>query len=182
MSITLSNTEKAVIDAANSILDDSMTNGVSNTATPIPPLAGYEKAASAGKPPQDYRPQVTGPFKMALVALMRSVEAFTVVPDGSLSNGWLAFDTTNYNAPGYYKDPLGTVHLQGLVKDGSNNTIFTLPANYRPNKSLIISSISNNGISNTLAEIKIEPNGNIKLLNGDNTWLTLENISFRAYQ
>jgi hypothetical protein len=34
---------------------------------------------------------------------------------------------------GFYKDPYGVVHLKGEVAAGGCNTIFTMPAGYRPN-------------------------------------------------
>ena len=52
----------------------------------------------------------------------------------SFQSGWVNYGGS-YNPAGYFKDSLGIVHLRGLVKSGkigNNQTIFTLPAGYRP--------------------------------------------------
>lgn len=55
--------------------------------------------------------------------------------------GQPGFDAGATNAPsellgyppaGFYKDPFGIVHLEGVVKVGSTPVIFTLPPGYRP--------------------------------------------------
>lgn len=47
----------------------------------------------------------------------------------TLLNGW-----TNLNTTGYYKDHAGFVHIRGAVSGAAKtgNTVFTLPAAYRP--------------------------------------------------
>jgi hypothetical protein len=50
----------------------------------------------------------------------------------TLQNSWVAYGAP-YDAPAYYKDALGWVHVRGVAKSGSLNTcVFTLPAGYRP--------------------------------------------------
>lgn len=55
-----------------------------------------------------------------------------IVP--TMQNGWVVF-SNSYEPARYYKDALGFVHLDGVVKSGSaNSVIFVLPPDFRPNK------------------------------------------------
>jgi hypothetical protein len=50
----------------------------------------------------------------------------------TLAGTWVNFNS-GYSPAGYYKDPMGFVHLRGLVVSGTaNTTIFTLPVGSRP--------------------------------------------------
>jgi hypothetical protein len=55
----------------------------------------------------------------------------------AFQNSWINEDPTGEVTAAFYKDPFGVVHLKGLVTGGSNATIFTLPAGYRPGKNLV---------------------------------------------
>ena len=94
-------------------------------------------------------------------------------------NGWVDYDTT-YGGAKYYKDALGLVHLQGLIKSGtttSGTAFFTLPAGYRPGVRLIFPVTSNNAI----ARVDIQTNGDVTANAGvASNWVNLSNIVFRA--
>jgi len=52
-------------------------------------------------------------------------------------NGWTNLGDGRTATAAFYKDPWGTVHLKGTVKNGDSSaasTIFTLPCGYGPNK------------------------------------------------
>jgi hypothetical protein len=54
------------------------------------------------------------------------------------SGTWANQSPTTNATTAFYRDPQGVVHLKGLPGAGGNNTsIFTLPAGYRPSKTLI---------------------------------------------
>lgn len=97
--------------------------------------------------------------------------------DPSFQNGWVNFGSGNPNV-GYLKDSLGFVHIQGVVKNGTNGTtIFTLPVGFRPMNNLIIPCVSNGAF----AILQIFSNGSVTC-GGSNVYVTMDNISFKAEQ
>lgn len=93
----------------------------------------------------------------------------------TLLNSWV-----HYFAGGikYYKNTIGEIKIKGRTNGGViGNTIFTLPANYRPSETLIFSIICFN---NVIATLTIENNGDIKFTGGNNTWVSLSGITFKA--
>lgn len=94
----------------------------------------------------------------------------------TLSNSWVDYGGA-FEGAGYYKDSDGTVYLQGLIKDGTatNGTVlFTLPSGYRPSRRLAFAVASNN----TVARVDVFANGEVQIISGSNTWLSLTGISF----
>lgn len=57
----------------------------------------------------------------------------------SLSNSWVNYGGA-FQDVRYRKDSSGVVHVQGLVKSGTAATVFTLPAGYRPDESLVFAT------------------------------------------
>ena len=70
----------------------------------------------------------------------------------------------------------GYVELGGMVVGGSG-TIFTLPAGYRPNKQVDLPVVANNAFGS----ISIDTSGNIALVTGSATDVSLENTGFFIY-
>jgi len=92
------------------------------------------------------------------------------------SGTWTNFGS-GYNDAGYYKDPLGRVHLRGLVKSGTIGTgIFTLPSGYRP-ASIEVHAIASNA---AFGYIDISTAGVVRPLVGNNAWVSLDGITFRV--
>lgn len=106
----------------------------------------------------------------------------------SLLNSWV-----NFGAPwlpaGYWKDAGGTVHLEGLVKNGTTTTgtpIFALPAGYRPagDVSFIVRGVE--GTSQGAASLQIiSSSGQVQVVattgfTAVNDALALDGITFRA--
>jgi hypothetical protein len=88
---------------------------------------------------------------------------------------WKNSDPTNGVTGGFHKDPFGVVHLKGLINGGGQDTIFTLPAGYRPSKILderVFSSASG-------AYLIIYSTGRVAVENwsGD---VSLDGVTFRA--
>ena len=89
----------------------------------------------------------------------------------------------------FYRDRFGTVHLKGLVKNGTCPHIFTLPEGYRPMERQIFAAASNN----TFARVDVNGYYYSALNNWDpgrvhaepgtynNAWVSLDGISFRCY-
>jgi len=70
--------------------------------------------------------------------------------------------------------------LKGLAKDGTaGQNIYTLPIGYRPFQQmiLIVADNSGSGLIDIKADGSVRSAGTI-----DNTWVSLNNISFRAEQ
>jgi hypothetical protein len=94
-----------------------------------------------------------------------------------LLNSWANYANT-FNTAGYFKDSFGIVHLKGLVRSGpANQPIFTLPNGYRPAQREL-HAVSTN--PNTIGRIDILTNGDVIMISGNNEWISLDGITFRA--
>lgn len=91
---------------------------------------------------------------------------------------WTAPTLLNsYTAPravGYFRDSLGFIHLRGTVTGGVADTIFVLPAGYRPS-ALWIFSTDHNG---AFGRIVVNTNGNVDSDLGLHTNAVLDGITF----
>ena len=105
----------------------------------------------------------------------------------TLLNSWANYGVDHPPA-GYMKTPDGTVHLRGLIKNGSSTTatMFTLPVGYRPKVTgsqeyALYPAINANHNSNLACRINIY-NGNVSqsATNGSTGWVSLSGISFKA--
>lgn len=98
----------------------------------------------------------------------------------ALLGTWDVFDSS-HNAPGYWKDSMGVVHLRGLVRNGTYNTaLFTLPAGYRPVRREVLPAASWTGSAMTLGRLSVETNGNVIPMVGGAGWFSLDGSTFRA--
>ena len=68
------------------------------------------------------------------------------------------------------------VYLSGLIKDGTNGHIATLPKGWRPSKYKFFCQYTAGDNANTLVQIK--PNGDINQTYDWNDYVSLEGISF----
>ncbi len=96
----------------------------------------------------------------------------------SLLNGWVNYENT-FSTAGFQKDNENLVKLKGLIKNGnafSNTVLFTLPVDCRPSERLVFIAPS----STFLGRIDILPSGDVLIINGTNTFISLDGISFRA--
>jgi hypothetical protein len=94
----------------------------------------------------------------------------------TLLNAWVNFGGTNADA-GYTKDDFGFVHLRGRIKTGTlAQSAFILPVGFRPDKDLVIASVSNGAFG----YLTIKSDGNVVIEAGSNTSFSLQNISFRV--
>jgi hypothetical protein len=94
----------------------------------------------------------------------------------AFQNLWVNYDATHQQA-GFWKDPWGVVHLQGLVKTGTvPANIFTLPAGYRP-------ALESNHViaaNDAFGRVAVKADGSVYMAIGSNVWTSLDGISFRA--
>jgi len=79
----------------------------------------------------------------------------------------------------FYKDPWGIVHIQGNTSHSgaSSNTVFTLPAGYRPAKYLYFAVY---GAGGTSAFMVVQSDGIVAPFGPAQSFLGLTNITFRA--
>lgn len=84
-----------------------------------------------------------------------------------------------YSTIGYTKTNAGVVMLKGMVKKSSavvsGEAIGILPPDYRPNGILIFETSTN---SNVPSRVDVYPNGEIRVITGDDGWISLEGINF----
>lgn len=90
------------------------------------------------------------------------IETPTVVGSGApapaFQSSWVNYDTAVWERARFWKDPVGIVHIEGLVKNGGSGTIiFTLPVGYRPSHGHIISSPTDTGVG----RLDVQAAGNV---------------------
>ncbi len=98
----------------------------------------------------------------------------------TLQNSWVNFGSPHAVA-GYYKDKENRVQLKGLIKDGSvvfNTPMLTLPVGYRPSEILVFVVANSGGF----ARVDVYPTGEVSILSGNNSFISLSGITFRAMQ
>lgn len=95
---------------------------------------------------------------------------------------WANFGST-WRGARFWKDPVGVVHLEGLVAGGATaTTVFTLPAGYRPGMGVLFGSDMNAQVH---ARIDVESDGDVIArfgAGGTNIYVSLSGISFRQEQ
>jgi hypothetical protein len=96
-----------------------------------------------------------------------------------LLNGWVAWGNP-YSTAAYMMDALGFVHLRGLVRSGRlGQPIFQLPPGLRPRfQHLHCKSHAAEGSG----RIDISVDGVVFASNGNNEWVSLDDITFLAEQ
>ncbi|NEN88191.1 MAG: hypothetical protein F6K48_04355 [Okeania sp. SIO3H1] len=93
-----------------------------------------------------------------------------------LKNNWVNYGS-GFNSAGFFKDSLGIVHLKGVVRNGTADTIFTLPPGYRPAAQELHSVTV---AANVMGRVDIFTNGEVKRMIGSSAWVSLDGITFRA--
>ncbi len=99
----------------------------------------------------------------------------------TLLNSFTNYDTSIWQAAGYYKDSVGRVWLRGLLKRASaalNASVFQLPAGYRPAKNVTFAAMANDAF----ARITVDTSGNVTVPAATNaswfTFFSLDGMSF----
>ncbi len=120
--------------------------------------------------------------RLALALAPEAVRLVGAAGEPAFQNGWVNFGGAR-QAVGFYKDPLGRVHLFGTVKNGagSGTTMFTLPAGYRPGGELPF-AVARLETSGDASQIDVRPGGGVFVARGSAAEMSLNNISFRAVQ
>lgn len=99
----------------------------------------------------------------------------------TMANSWVYYGAP-YSTPQYTKTSDGMVTLKGLIRSGtvtSGTVIGTVPANFRPAKSIILDSIC----AGLFCRIDIDNTGNIIARAGVSaTWTSLDGLTYLAEQ
>ena len=101
----------------------------------------------------------------------------------SFTNSWVNFGGSDAVAA-FYKDKFNRVWLKGSIKSGTVDSTdpyspaFTLPSGYRPSERVYYSSVG--GIGPVSAKTMIDTTGDVNILAGTNTVITLDSISWRV--
>jgi len=86
----------------------------------------------------------------------------------AFQNSWVNYGS-NQTPARFLKDASGVVHVEGVVKSGGLNTIFTLPVGYRTEYQHGIPTDSNAGN----ARIVLTYDGTVTLQSGGTAWLDM---------
>ncbi|NMV36769.1 hypothetical protein [Ralstonia insidiosa] len=101
----------------------------------------------------------------------------------TFANNWAASSAAPTSTPRFYKDILGTVRLHGKLANGtvtSGTTMFTLPTGFRPDQTCEFLVITYNGTTLTPGHIRVNTDGTVVIMAGQNTELHLDGIAFPA--
>ena len=94
----------------------------------------------------------------------------------TLLNGWVNVGAGT-NPTGYGKSG-GLILLRGLIKNGTANPLFTLPAGYRPANDTVLTTITYNGSAFSVGLVIVRAGGNVDLNVGANAEVTLDGMIF----
>lgn len=179
------------VDSSNRVnLQGVVAPGTLNTqiynlpANMLPSQLMYIPALNYNEVTIDYRAGSTGVYSHTLpgsgwISTMASYyPASSNVSWSSLSfvNGWVN-NGGIYTTAQYTKSSDGLVSLKGLVRGGTataGTVIATLPFGYRPDCRLLISTLS----ADASNRIDIDTGGNIVIMSGSSTWVSLDGITF----
>ena len=123
-------------------------------------------------------------------SFLRSDVAQPAVNSANLPNGcspndnWLDSSANVNNEVGYSRDQFGRVFLQGVATKCGNppsgNTIFTLPAGFRPAKLEHFGTVA----ANAFGAVEVDNSGHVMVAAGDvgflTGWISLDGLSFRC--
>jgi len=100
--------------------------------------------------------------------------------DLETKNGWVRYTGDTHNPPQFTKEANGIVRVRGLVSSGTTTpgtVIATLPVGYRPE---YISIFPGETSPSAHARVDVNPNGDIIIRAGNNTYFVLDQIHFVA--
>lgn len=92
-------------------------------------------------------------------------------------NSWVDYGLAGQPV-GYWKDPLGWVHLRGMIKNGTLGVgAFTLPPGLRPPGQTVHFALSNNAVG----RVDVHPEGTVMPMSpSSNLWISLFGIHFKV--
>ena len=153
-------------------VDDPAADHTHPTAAGMASIAAmYARAARGVK---DYGAATAG----RLAAQQLGAETGGIA--AAFQNGWTNLDATIYAPGGYSRDAAMRVHLTGMIATGTaaaQTTIFTLPEGYRPAKTAYFPVATFDAVFGC---VRVLNTGEVQIMAGNNTWLSLDGVSFSA--
>ena len=95
----------------------------------------------------------------------------------TLRNSWVNFVDDNSHRNACYYKKSNIVYLEGMIKGGMTapyTELFTLPAEFRPSSDIYFPV----ACSGEIGQITIAKDGIVKIVSGNNSWLSLNGISY----
>lgn len=141
------------------------------TVNPGPPLTAdveLNGIVLPGVSPQStYRPQVDDIVWLEFLGPDPHISA-PITSDGnrswtalSLTGGWSTYGGVT---PGYWRDPLGMVHLRGIMAGGANGVFSSLPSTYHPSADRAFSVPTSDGVAWNHSLIVARSSGNLEFI------------------
>ena len=138
--------------------------------------------------PEAGRPQVTDPLiqrafdtlATPLIAVIQFLLPFRQPEKWkapAFGTGWRDYSAaTDRQRTAYKKDPLGRIHLRGLVErfSGVETSIAVLPQGYRPKNNTLFVVVTNVGIG----RVDVQSTGNVLYVFGGVGFISFDGISF----
>ncbi|MEI6519472.1 MAG: hypothetical protein WCO98_05475 [bacterium] len=118
----------------------------------------------------------------------------SITPEKIVRGSWISANYENawqdyagdWQGARYYKDTVGIVHIQGMVKNTAGqqlNHIFTLPVGYRPSNRLAFGTVGNSSTTGMqIVLIDVLADGKVTLEVNVDRYVALSGISFPADQ
>ena len=124
---------------------------------------------------------LTGSYPNPLIAAAEPVHMVGAVGQQQFDVDWTNVGG-GFQAAGFYKDPFGTVHLQGDVKRtaGTDATIFQLPPGYCPVGGIEDFPAYGDGGTAAGVAVRSSPDCTVVFVAGTTTFIGLGAVSFRA--
>ena len=146
-----------------------------------PPISGHASIAAmfarAARGVKDYGAATAG-RAAARKAEMIASDSGDLAP--TLLNGWGNLDPNAYASATYARDGSGFVHLAGMISGGTatqHTPLFVLPTGFRPAKTIYFPVAVFDG---AFGCVRVMSNGEVQIVSGNASWLSLNGIGFRA--
>jgi len=155
-------------DRGKTAYDHSQTTGNPHGTTKTDlSLGNVDNTSDANKPVSTAQ---------ATAIALKADKALPANTAPTLLNSWVNYGGS-WGTAGFYKDSFGIVHLTGLIKDGTaNSIIFTLPVGSRPVADLYFPVTA----VGTYGTLYIDSSGNVRHSTGSNQYFSLDGVSFKA--
>jgi hypothetical protein len=167
------------------------TSDVADNAVTSPKVAdgslngGDIDEATLGQVPSAASAPPTGPADGDLVGTYPSPKLNPPEPTHHLGdpgeplllNGWFNENPVTEPRAGFYVDPFGIVHLQGIIKrTAGSGTMFELPPAYRPNVNVVLAIHCTSGIE----QVSVRPDGKVDPTGPFVNSCSLDGLTFRV--
>lgn len=121
--------------------------------------------------------------QLVLLDTVTAVQGSVVTKIGAsgapaFENSWVNY-AAGTQVAGYWRDPLGIVHLQGMIKSGTvGNAAFTLPPGFRPVTGTEVFGTVSNG---AIGRVDVTTGGAVTPVSpSSNVYVSLSGMTFRT--